>query len=859
MHMRKFVVLILDILFIAGFLYTGRTYTQEHVQWHVDNSIESFEEVTKGLSGLLTNYLLGEQKICNNWARYINGEHLTMEQAIEFLHVSERDDIMAHVIYMDDGTYSGLSTISSGENENLNSVSYAHLDVLESIDLSAFSEDKIDALRVFVNPINNERSFGFYHPVTLYDAETETERSALLIRIVKVSEVEAQAEYLSGKYADLEVAMIDQDGDYILKGEEFRYNNFFDWIKKESSRNQEDYKALISKKAGHFVVQDHEGEKNVVAYTPMEYRSDRVLLTFLPYNALVKNSDLTRKLMLYAAGIVLMTLFHLYEIFVYDKRLRTQKKTTDKVMRDRTNFIRTMAHQVNNSMNVITGFSAVALGDVESVPLVRHHLKEIGRTSNNLVGLISDIRDTYDSDKGQFVLHPTTFNIVECADNLSSLAGQYMKNKHTDFNFYISSIEHEILYADKIRLNQVFLNILLNALQYTDEGGTVTAELREDVGHDPSVVRLIYTVSDNGIGMSKTFQKRMYEPFTREDNPKVQAIEGNGMGLAIAKQIIDLKHGTISCKSAPNKGTTFIVTLELPIGETNVEEMTIPSAHVLVVDEQQKMLLTAQETLYSIGVVADISSEPEEALKMIQSEHEEGEDYDIVIIDGMICRKDRFAFARKIREIMQEHTPKLLLSTYEGSDLIKDATEAGFTSLISKPLFRFTMYWKLCEVLGLKQTAVDEYSHFQGMHVLVAEDNKLNGEIITSILDNFGITSEYVENGQQAVDRLVKARDMEFTLVLMDIRMPVLGGIEAAAAIRALPSAVRHIPIIAMSGDYSESLQEEINNTEINGFLPKPIDHNQLKAELLKIREEMARNRATSGKHHNGKEEPSVS
>ncbi len=318
----------------------------------------------------------------------------------------------------------------------------------------------------------------------------------------------------------------------------------------------------------------------------------------------------------------------------------------------------------------------------------------------------------------------------------------------------------------------------------------------------------------------------------------MNTIQGTGLGLAITRQMIDLMHGSIDCQSELGKGTVFTVTLCLPLADKPTEEMKLDPIRVLIADDDEVLLTTAKDTLLSLGVQADTALSGAEAVRMASG----GESYQVVILDWKMPDMDGIEAARKIRESVGSQVPILLISAYDWSDLEDAAKDAGISGFISKPLFRSTLYEKLSEALGKAKSSAgqeDDKSDIAGMRILVAEDNDINWEIISMLLSMHGITAERAENGQLAVDRMKNAEKGDFDLIFMDIQMPVMNGLDAARAIRALPDPwAAGIPIIAMTADaFSENVAECIA-AGMNGHIAKPIDMKLVLKEIRRIREE---------------------
>ena len=542
-----------------------------------------------------------------------------------------------------------------------------------------------------------------------------------------------------------------------------------------------------------------------------------------------------------SAGLLILFICDMCFMLVLNKRLQATAREAESANKAKTDFLSTMSHDIRTPMNAIIGLTTIAeknLGDPQSTG---ESLRKINLASNHLLTLINDILDISKVESGKLKLSPLTFSIVETVENLVNISHPMIKEKNLEFSFHINRMEKEYLYTDQLRLNQIYINILSNAIKYTEPGGRVNVEMREESSEAPGCVRLIYVVADTGIGMSPEYMETMYQPFSRQIDSRVNSIQGTGLGLAITKQMVDLMGGTIDCQSEQGKGTTFTVTLDIPVADRQREEMQLDPVDVLIVDDDEVMLQTAVDSLESLGATAEQARSGTEAIGMIEHRHLSGRDYGIIIIDWKMPETDGIETIRRIRSEMDKDTPILLVSAYDWSDIEDKAKEAGANGFVCKPLFRSTLYDKINDLIGKERRSAepeDDYSDLQGMNILVAEDNDINWEIISAMLTMFGITADRAENGRICVERIQSADPGRYDLIFMDVQMPEMNGLDATRAIRSLedPGAAT-IPIVAMTADaFSENIAECLN-AGMNGHIAKPVDIKLVIKEIRRIRE----------------------
>ena len=841
--MKKTGVIIVNVLIMVALLTFVVLYSQYASRNTTQRQIEHFENTTITMEHVTENYLAGEQRICDVWAHYINSKDMTIEEAVSFVRVSHvLPNASAHIVY--DDTLSGLSTRARSDDSDDYSVSYGRTGLLNDVSWIHDIGESINISRAYTNPVNGEQSIAFCNSIALHDSQTGNPRNAILLRVLPLSELEQKWVFPQEVFENAELSMIDADGDYTIKGHSFKNSSFFEFYKSYNAADPASAQELFEKitsSTGSFTMLNSRGEECILAYTPVAAAGGWTFLSFMPMKDLIVNTENWLLIGFVSAGLLILFVFDLAVMLYFNKKLQAAAREAEAANKAKTDFLSTMSHDIRTPMNAIIGLTTIAeknLGDTESVG---EHLRKISMASNHLLTLINDILDISKVESGKLNLSPLTFSIVETVENLVNLSQPMIKEKNIEFNFRVGRMEKEYFYADQLRLNQIYINILSNAIKYTEPGGRVSVDMREEESQQPGCVRLSYRVSDSGIGMSPEFMANMYQPFSRQTDSRVNSIQGTGLGLAITKQMVDLMGGTIDCQSEQGKGTTFTVILDLPVADRQREDMMLDPMDVLVVDDDEILLETAVDTLESLGVTADHAGSGLEALGMITHRHQAGRDYSVVILDWKMPDIDGVETIRRIRAEVNENIPILLISAYDWSDIEDAAKEAGANGFVSKPLFRSKLYDKINDLLGNETKSVEpesDYSDLQGLNILIAEDNDINWEIISAMLGMFGITTERAENGRVCVEKMTHAAEGSYALIFMDIQMPEMNGLEATRNIRALDDPwASSIPIIAMTADaFSENVTECLN-AGMNGHIAKPIDIKLVIKEIRRIKE----------------------
>ncbi len=498
----------------------------------------------------------------------------------------------------------------------------------------------------------------------------------------------------------------------------------------------------------------------------------------------------------------------------------------------KTQFLSSMSHDIRTPMNAIIGMTTLASKHLEDPEYMKNCLNKMALASNHLLTLINDVLDISKVESGKMTLNPIVFSLADTVSNLVNIVRQQISGKCQKFDVRVHNIKKEYLFADELRLNQIFINILSNAVKYTPEGGHISMDLWEEfIPGVSDKVRVIYQVADNGVGMSEGFQEHMYSSFCRANPENYGDIQGTGLGLTISKTMIDLMKGTIECDSALGKGTTFKVTLELPIAEKIMDDLILPPMELLLVDDDDVFLESAANTLREMGVSPDCVTSGEKAIEAAVQHHERGNDYPVIIVDWQMPGMNGIETIREIRGKVGPDVSIIVVSAYEWHDIEAIAKAAGADGFISKPFFASSVYENMTRILGIRtdirtDDELDTWGpNIAGMNILVAEDNDINWEIAEEILNMYRITSVRAENGQKCVDMLEASEDKEFDLVLMDIKMPILDGYEATKEIRKSSRPyVKNIPVVAMTADaFSEDIQR-CKDVGMNGHIAKPLN-----------------------------------
>ena len=518
------------------------------------------------------------------------------------------------------------------------------------------------------------------------------------------------------------------------------------------------------------------------------------------------------------------------------KALKEAYRAAENASRAKTDFLSNMSHDIRTPMNAIVGLTAIAGANIENQDKVVECLGKITKSSRHLLGLINEVLDMARIESGRMSLAEEDFSLPELVDNLLTLTKPAIDEHKHQLEVHVEHIEHEAVCGDSLRIQQVFVNLMSNAIKYTPDGGNITFTIKEKPNGFSELGCYEFSIADNGIGMTPEFQKIMFEPFSRADDHRTTKVQGTGLGMAITRNIVNLMNGDIQVESAPNKGTKITVTVYLKLQKDEKEqEKELFDLPVLVVDDDKTSCESTVETLREIGIAGEWVLTGKEAVERCYARHETNSDYFAVILDWKMPEMDGIETARRIRECVGQDVTIIILTSFEFSEIEEEARAAGVDAFMAKPLFRSRLTATLRQFTsGKKEKDARNYledfakTDYTGKRLLLVEDNDLNREIATEILGMTGVTVETAENGKIAVEKVAAAPENWYRLVLMDIQMPVMNGYEATAAIRSLPGSRGKVPIIAMTANaFAEDVQLA-KNTGMNEHIAKPLDLNKL-------------------------------
>ena len=499
--------------------------------------------------------------------------------------------------------------------------------------------------------------------------------------------------------------------------------------------------------------------------------------------------------------------------------------------RAKREFLFNMSHDIRTPMNAIIGFTSLAATHIDNREQVLDYLKKISTSSQHLLSLINDVLDMSRIESGKVKIEEKAVHLPDLVHDVRSIIQPNVAAKRLSLFIDTMDIEDEDIITDPLRLNQILLNILSNAVKFTPTGGMISIRIAQKNGAPKGCVCYEFRIKDNGIGMSEDFQKHIFEEFSREESSTVSGIQGTGLGMSITKNIVDLMGGTIALTSEPGKGSEFIVTLCFTRSGQKAEPKQLPQLEglrALVADDDTNTCLNVSTMLSKIGMRPEWTISGKEAVIRTKYAVEQGDEFSVYIIDWLIPDMNGIEIVRQIRKVIGNRCPIIILTAYDWADIEDEARAAGVTAFCEKPLFLSELRRVLAEPFraeSASKPAQPTAADLKGKKLLLVEDNELNREIALEILKEAGFVVDTAEDGAVAVQKIKQAAPGQYDLILMDIQMPNLDGYEATRQIRALPDAEKaSIPIFAMTANAFEEDRQNALAAGMNGHIAKPLD-----------------------------------
>ena len=501
----------------------------------------------------------------------------------------------------------------------------------------------------------------------------------------------------------------------------------------------------------------------------------------------------------------------------------------------KTAFLSSMSHEIRTPMNAIIGLNAIALNDPDISDRTRDHLEKIGGSANHLLNLINDILDMSRIESGRLVLKNEDFSFSKLLEQINTMFSAQCTDKGLEYSCHVVGTLPTHFIGDNMKLRQVLINILGNAVKFTPEGGSVGLTVERTAQYDNKST-LRFTISDTGIGMSKDYLPRLFDTFSQEDSSSTNKYGSSGLGMAITKNIVEMMNGNIEVQSEKGEGTTFIVTVTLMdsayTDDDSDNDIQLNDISVLVIDDAPVACEHAKLVLEKAGISCETVLSGREAIEQVRVRQARQKPYELILVDLKMPEMDGVETTREIRKIVGHDSAIIIITAYRWDDVLEEAVNAGVDSFIAKPLFASNVIDEYKSAYRKKIVSGGKSKHradLRGRHILLAEDVEINAEIMKMVLSMREMQVDHAENGRIALEKFRESEAGHYDAILMDIRMPEMDGLEATAQIRALDREdAKSVPIIALTANaFDEDVQRSLQ-AGMNAHLSKPIDNDAL-------------------------------
>ena len=710
--MKKAIVIITNLLVICLIFFFIVQYTFEKTREGTESVISSYEKMTLSTEQILTNYLESEQHLCDAWANYINrsaaaGEPLTVDETMNFIRrVLIAPGISGQLVFADSENKIGVSATPKSTDPDDYSVSYKRINIFDSILTISDVDGDVNLTRAYTNPMTGVQSIAFLNNVTVYDENEGRLRSAILLRVVPVSDMEEKLVFLKGKYENVEVSLIDKDGNYLVRGKSFKNKNFFEYYKSYNPATAAEYNEFVSEVTGgtgSVTIKNSKGENCLIAYTPLRSSNIWYLVTYAPEKELQMSRSVDWILLgTVSAGLIFLLVFNFLILMLYNRRLAEVADEANRANKAKSYFLSTMSHDIRTPMNAILGLNEMILRETDEEK-VSYYAENIHTSGNTLLGIINDILDFSKIEAGKMDIIEVDYNLASVLNDLMNMVQTRAESKGLELKTEVDRNIPIILRGDEIRIKQIITNILSNAVKYTREGSIKFSVGYEKLADEEDKINLKVSVADTGIGIKPEDLEKLFVAFQRIEEKKNRDIEGTGLGMTIAQSFLNMMGSSLQVESEYGKGSVFSFVLQQsvvkwePIGDYEEtfrnslanraeykEKFIAPLANVLVVDDTPVNLTVFTSLLSKTRIKIDTAESGDEGLALYRRKH-----YDVIFLDHMMPNKDGIETLKEMKAIEgspNATTPVICLTANAVSGMREMYINAGFDDYMTKPI-----------------------------------------------------------------------------------------------------------------------------------------------------------------------------
>ncbi len=709
--MKKRYIIIINILIIGLILLIIVKYANDRATESDYSSIASFENMTTTTAQIIANYLEDEQHLCDIWANYINGSAeagtpMTIDEVISYIRKAKiSPEISGHLIYIDDGSMAGISTTASTTDPSDYSVNYSHISIFDNLEISNVN-GVVKLTRAYTNPLNGVQSIAFLNNVNVLDSETGAMREGLIIRVVPVSRLEQKLVFLKGEYENVEISLIDWDGDYMIHGKSLKNSNFFEYFKSYNPMSTQEYNKVmdaIRTGTGSMHIRNSKREDSVIAYTPLSGIESWFLVAYIPAKELTVSRSIDWLLLgIVSVGLMVLLHFNIFILLNFNRKLSVAAQAANQANEAKSLFLSTMSHDIRTPMNAIIGMNEMILRKSSDDETLMYS-ESIRTAGNTLLGIINDILDFSKIEAGKMEIIDVDYNFVSLLNDLVNMVQGRAEEKGLSFELDVDRNIPGIMHGDEIRIKQVITNILSNAVKYTKEGGIVFSISGQKCEDNEDYVILHVSVKDTGIGIKKEDLDRLFVAFERIEEKRNRNIEGTGLGMAIAQSFLEMMDSKLQVESEYGKGSVFSFDLKQkvvkwePIGDFDTAfkrflserkkyrvQFVAPKAKILVVDDTEVNLKVFCSLLSETRMQIETADSGDACIALFKRIR-----YDVIFLDHMMPDKDGIETLKEMKALSDtpnKDTPVICLTANAVSGMREMYINAGFDDYLTKPI-----------------------------------------------------------------------------------------------------------------------------------------------------------------------------
>ena len=835
------------------------SYTKNYRQKLFDENINNVENLNSAFANAAYTYVRSMGVKIDDILNFIEANGLSAEETIRYLGEANTDpDRQIQLILsgsygetgkLSYGDFSGVSVRTlrkdgGGRKVITRRITYgsAYYDIR-----SAFTEFGVGHRRgtgfalEFTDPDTKRKSFAVYRQTVLKDSAGRKHLYTILLAVN--SQNAMRALNMQDKYKGQSTVLVNGDGGYIIKNSDYRNVNFYDYIVNYNDLTL-DRRALIQsevsdavksgKRSTNLFSKNHKGDACVFSVAAMN--NGWYCVTCVPVSSFSLDDDSVNYsliiLLLFMALFAFdgVSIYYIGQIMNYNVTVaELATAAANEASRAKSRFLSTMSHELRTPLNAIIGFASLSGDSIDDPPVLRNYLRKIEISSKLLLQLISDILDVSAIESSKMKINNAEFDISKLITSLSALYYDQCASKGVEFSVVLRDIHSETLIGDPVRVNQVLLNFLSNAVKFTPSGGRVTLSILA-VKREEKEVTLRFEIADTGCGISDELKTRLFMPFERADGDAARRYSGSGLGLSIAKSLSELMNGRVGVESREGAGSCFWV--ELPFASPAVERRSgfspITNLRIAAAVTNPEERGYIDQILTNIGAPHSMTGSAGEALELLREARGGENPYSLCILDWKMPDLNAADASRDIRAEFGGRTPRIMVLAYDIAEAKQLCTAAGADLIFGKPVFSSALYNALEEITASRPREIPEAEPirgFGGKRVLLVEDNRMNVEVAKLILKKFGLDVETAEDGKVSCELFTASEPGYYDAILMDVQMPVMNGYQATQAIRASshPDA-KTIPILAMTADAFAEDVARAKAAGMNEHISKPIE-----------------------------------